>query len=109
MLFSVTLWVSKGQEVQAQSCVGFSLTYCIATTAGPCVPACNNPRYNQAWNQADLYLLNQLSQIDNLETSKIAIINDLYGALLMATKEHVPENYTDSVISKYWMAKNSDV
>jgi hypothetical protein len=41
LLFAATLWISKDQEVQAQSCVTFALKRCQAAASGSCTVICN--------------------------------------------------------------------
>jgi 16S rRNA G1207 methylase RsmC len=61
----------------------------------------------QAWNQADHYLLNVLSQHENFVSQHIGIINDDWGALSIACKDFNPAIYSDSAIFSYWFKKNS--
>lgn len=55
------------------------------------------PDHNiQAYNQADYYLLNELAK--RFQQQKIAIVNDHFGALALALREHHSLHYNDSAI-----------
>ncbi len=53
----------------------------------------------RAWDAADLYLLNTLTEID-IGLSGICIINDNFGALTIPLLQHQPICYSDSWISR---------
>ena len=58
----------------------------------------------QAWNQADVYLLDTLHQLNI--TSPCSTINDQYGALSISLGEQCHDIYNDSAIFKDWIAYN---
>ncbi len=74
--------------------------------------ACNDKKNSQdfAWNQADNYLLTQLSEYD-ASTTSVACINDSFGALsLCASKAQFDVSFfSDSAISQRWLSINAEL
>jgi 23S rRNA (guanine1835-N2)-methyltransferase len=66
----------------------------------------DNPKL-QAWDAADEYLLNHLSD-NNLPTSdqSLLIVNDAFGALSVACQESNPVQWQDSVLAQMATRKN---
>lgn len=62
----------------------------------------------RAWDAADLYLLNTLSELD-INLSGLCIINDNFGALSIPLLQHKPLCYNDSWISREAMYKNIEL
>ena len=55
----------------------------------------------RAWDAADEYLLNVLSERFSLnETSRILIVNDSFGALAVALSHYKPQALSDSYCSQ---------
>lgn len=71
----------------------------------------DNDKNLQAWNSADLYLLQHLSEIVeelsiDLYQSNILIMNDAFGVLSIALAKYSCDSYSDSYISHYAIEKN---
>jgi len=71
----------------------------------------DNDKNLQAWNSADSYLLNHLSELVqegqvNLETANILIMNDDFGALTVPMAQFSCDSLSDSYISHDAMRKN---
>lgn len=60
----------------------------------------------QAWSQADAYLLRLLDDEPAAMRGKVAVINDDWGALAVATQAFAPLPYSDSAIYRDWLARN---
>lgn len=60
----------------------------------------------QAWSQADAYLLRLLADDPQACRGQVAIINDDWGALAVATQAFDPLIYSDSAIYRHWLAMN---
>jgi 16S rRNA (guanine1207-N2)-methyltransferase len=62
----------------------------------------------RAWDAADEYLLNQLKE-DNLlqDSSRILIVNDLFGALTLSLHQFHPSTLSDSWLSQQGLIANA--
>tara|TARA_R110001592_G_scaffold291131_1_gene560399 strand:- start:32074 stop:33213 length:1140 start_codon:yes stop_codon:yes gene_type:complete len=62
----------------------------------------------RAWDAADIYLLNTLTELDT-DLSNICIINDNFGALSLPLIQHKPIFYSDSWLSREAIYKNIEL
>ena len=66
-----------------------------------------NNRSLQAWNSADLYILDKLKEVNLKEGSNILIVNDSYGALTVAlADQYTIYHFNDSFCSELECTKN---
>ncbi|NRB41386.1 MAG: class I SAM-dependent methyltransferase [Pseudomonadales bacterium] len=67
---------------------------------------CNDKKnsQDQAWNQADNYLIQQLLQIQDHKSKKVVCINDAFGGLSL---QYSSDMYSDSAISRRWIRHNA--
>ena len=62
----------------------------------------------RAWDTADLYLLNMLSELA-IDSDRLCIINDNFGALTIPLLQHKPICYSDSWLSREAIYKNIEL
>lgn len=66
----------------------------------------NNEKNLRAWDAADEYLINHLSEEYDLSDKKLLIFNDTFGALSISLNGYNPTVITDSYLSYQGIAKN---
>ena len=62
---------------------------------------------DQAWNQADHYLIRELQNSDDYTNKTIGCINDSFGALSLSSGQSTV--FTDSAISQRWIRHNAQL